>query len=169
MSSSLPQGSGSFLPHDFVDPDVDAIATDRPLHLRSRYLYVVFVGGMLGTMARWSLGEWQPARHGFPVATLAVNLVGAFCLGLLLESLVRWGPDRGWPRLARLHFGTGFLGSFTTYSALAAETVLLADQGRVGYAVLYLLVSVLVGVLFAWAGIVVGSRTAGARVAEATR
>lgn len=155
MNSPAVQHSG--LPGNFVDPDVDALATARPLHLRPRYLYVVLVGGVLGTMARWSLGEWQPARHGFPVGTLVANLVGAFCLGLLLESLSR-SDDRGWPRLARLHFGTGFLGAFTTYSALAVETLGLLQHGRAGEAALYLAVTVLAGAGLAWLGIVLASR-----------
>lgn len=153
-------------PAGFVDPDVDHLSTPRPLHLRPRYLYVVFAGGVLGTMARWSLGEWQPARHGWPVGTLAANLVGAFCLGMLLEALSRIAPDRGWPRLARLHFGTGFLGAFTTMSTLATETFLLADAHRAGEAAAYLATSLLAGVLLAWLGIVVGAALGRRRLAR---
>jgi fluoride exporter len=53
-----------------------------------------------------------------PLATLLINLAGAFLLGVLLERL---GRARGEPqrrRLVRLLAGTGFLGGFTTYSAL---------------------------------------------------
>lgn len=140
-----------------ADPEVDSLATATPLHLRPRYLYVVFVGGVLGTFARWCLSEWLPARDGFPTGTLAANLAGALALGVLLELLLRTAPDVGWPRLARLHFGTGFLGSFTTMSALATETVLLAD-GRTLQAAGYLAGSLLGGVLLAWLGVVLGAR-----------
>lgn len=145
-----------------LDPDVDAITASgdvRPLHLRVRYLYVVFVGGVLGTLARWCVGEWLAGSGGrWPVATLVVNLVGAFCLGLLLETLLRRAPDRGWPRLARLHFGTGFLGSFTTMSALATEVTLLADRSQWATALGYLAVSLFGGVLLAWCGVLLGAR-----------
>lgn len=146
-----------------VDPDVDHLRSDRPLHLRPRYLYVVFAGGFLGTLARWSVGEWLPVRDGWPVGTLAANLAGAFCLGLLLETLLRLAPDEGWPRLARLHFGTGFLGAFTTMSALAAEVVLLGDAARYGQAAGYLSISLLGGVVLAWLGMLAGARVASRR------
>lgn len=138
-----------------IDPDVDRVA-GRPLSLRGRYLYVVFSGGMLGTLTRWAVTQWLPTRAGWPWATLAVNLSGAFALGLLLEVLLRHGPDRGWPRLARLHFGTGFLGAFTTYSALAVESILLAGAGRPWLAAGYLAASVACGQLLAFAGIGLG-------------
>ncbi|MEL4358255.1 MULTISPECIES: fluoride efflux transporter FluC [unclassified Luteococcus] len=150
--------------HPAVDPDVDHLACARPLHLRPRYLYVVFVGGVLGTLARWSVAEWLPVRDGWPAGTLAANLAGAFCLGLLLEMLLRLAPDEGWLRLARLHFGTGFLGSFTTMSALATQTVLLADSSRAGLALGYLAVSLLGGVLLAWAGMLTGAWLAARRM-----
>lgn len=146
-----------------LDPDVDAVTAGgdlRPLHLRPRYLYVVFVGGVLGTLARWCAGELMGGGGSWPWATLLVNLVGAFCLGLLLEALLRRAPDRGWPRLARLHFGTGFLGSFTTMSALATEAVLLADRSQWWAAGGYLAVSLLGGVALAWCGVLLGSRLA---------
>ncbi|GAA1392090.1 CrcB family protein [Luteococcus peritonei] len=144
-----------------ADPEVDSLAAARPLHLRARYLYVVFVGGVLGTTARWCLAEWMPAVDGWPLGTLVANLVGAFCLGLLLEVLLRTAPDQGWPRLARLHLGTGFLGSFTTMSALVTETTLLAQGHHPGQAAGYLVGSLLGGVVLAWLGVVLGARLAG--------
>ena len=82
----------------------------------------------------------------------------AIALGLLLEVLASRGADHGWRRLARLHFGTGFLGAFTTYSAFAVDAVLLAGGGRVLEAVGYLVVSLTGGALLAAAGIVVGGK-----------
>lgn len=150
-------------PTSYIDPDVDATRA-RPLHLRGRYLYVVFVGGVLGTMARWSLAEWLPPHDGWPVGTMVANLLGALLLGMLLEILSRLAPDRGWPRLARLHFGTGFMGAFTTMSTLATETVLLADHHRTGLALGYLACSLVGGLLLAGLGIVLGGRLAQGRL-----
>lgn len=152
----------------WVDPDVDAGGTgpsSRPLHLRGRYLYVVMLGGMLGTVARWWLGERLGTLHGWPVGTLAANLLGCLALGWLLEGLLRSGPDRGWMRLARLHFGTGFCGAFTTYSSLATETALLVRHGSLATAIGYLALSVVVGCAMAWVGI----RLAVATTGKATR
>lgn len=142
-----------------IDADVDhAGHYHGPLHLRWRYVYVVFLGGAFGATARYLVSLYVPRTDSLPWPTLAVNLVGAFLLGLLLERIVISGPDHGWHRLARLHFGTGFLGAFTTYSSFAVETVLLAHDNRWLMAVAYLLVTVLGGALLSAAGIKVGGR-----------
>ncbi|WP_394277551.1 fluoride efflux transporter FluC [Luteococcus sp.] len=117
---------------------------------------LVAVGGVLGTLARWGLSQLVPAHGGWPLPTLLVNLVGAFCLGLLLESLLRAGQDVGRRRSARLLLGTGLLGSFTTMSSLATELVLLAKQPLV--AVGYGVTSLVGGLLMAWGGIVLAAR-----------
>src|SRR5699024_11239433 len=57
-----------------------------------------------------------------PVGTFLANISGAFLLGLLVESLSRRGADHGRRRDLRLLLGTGLLGGYTTYSALANDT-----------------------------------------------
>jgi CrcB protein len=84
---------------------------------------------------------------------LAINLIGAFVLGVLLEALSAAGPDRGVRRAMRLTLGTGILGGFTTYSTFMVET---ADRLRSGHALLaiaYLVGSVIAGLLAAGLGI----------------
>lgn len=133
------------------------------VHLRPAYLAAVFAGGVLGTLCRYGLGEVLPAPDGWPVATFAVNLAGAFLLGMLLEALLVRGPDGGRLRLVRLMFGTGFLGAFTTYSALALEALRLGGDRGPGALILYVLASVVLGIAFAAAGVrVAGIRAAGA-------
>lgn len=132
----------------------------RAVHLRPRYLAVVFVGGAAGTAAREAVSLTVPALPGLPeipVTILAINVVGAFLLGLLLEALVRRGPDQGVRRLVRLLLGTGFCGGFTTYSSLATATAVLLAQGAAGAGVLYALGTVLAGAVASWAGIAVGA------------
>ena len=118
----------------------------------------MFLGGAFGATARYLVSLYVPKADGLPWPTLSVNLLGAFLLGLLLERIVISGPDHGWHRLARLHFGTGFLGAFTTYSSFAVETVLLAHDGRLGIAVAYLVVTLFGGVVLSAAWIRVGGR-----------
>jgi CrcB protein len=114
----------------------------------------VFAGGVVGTAARWAAEEQWPAHSGqWPVGTFLVNIVGAFVLGALLEGLVRRGPDVGRHRRIRLTAGTGFCGAFTTYSAFSLEISLLGKDGHPAIAVVYALVSVIVGVLAAAAGV----------------
>ena len=156
-----------------LDPDVEVAEAPPgppvPVHLRPAYLGVVFVGGAFGTAAREGLGLVIPAAGGVPWAVLTANLAGAFLLGVLLEALVRRGADHGIRRTLRLLLGTGFMGGFTTYSALAADTAALfgAGDGWVGAA--YALGTVLVGALASAAGILVAGAAHRARVADVTQ
>ena len=138
--------------------DGGAAGPGRPLHLRPTLLGVVWVGGAAGTASRYLVGLAVPRVLGVPVATLLVNLVGAFALGLLLEALVRRGADDGRRRLLRLLLGTGFLGGFTTYSALAVDTVLLLRSGLPGPAWGYAGGTVLAGAVLSLAGVAAGAR-----------
>ena len=128
-------------------------ATKRPVHLRGRFILLVFFGGTLGTATRLGLSLLFPT-DGLPTTILAINLAGAFILGVLLESLIRTGQDIGMRRAVRLFIGTGFFGGFTTYSALAVDTVRLAESGEPEISVLYAAGSLVLGTLVAWLGIV---------------
>lgn len=132
-------------------------ATDRPVHLLGRSLGLVFVGGVLGTAARYGISSAVPHVRGVPVAILVVNVVGAFLLGLLLERLVRAGADDGVRRDLRLFAGTGVLGGFTTYSALATDTATLLADGHPGAAVGYGLGTLVLGLAAAAAGVWCGA------------
>ena len=99
---------------------------------------MVILGGMLGTAARAQLeGAFAPPAGGWPWVTFAINLVGSFVLGALLEALSRTGRDVGWRRAARVGLGTGVIGGFTTYSTFIVETALLVRDGHVGTGVVY--------------------------------
>ena len=133
------------------------IEPGRALHLRWRSLGLVGLGGALGTAVRFLVNEGLPPVADVPVGILAVNVVGAFVLGLLLERLLRDGPDTGRRRDLRLLLGTGFLGGFTTYSTLATDTVaLLADHAL--RAAAYALGTLLLGAVAAALGLWCGSR-----------
>jgi CrcB protein len=129
---------------------------ERPLHLRLGLLALVAAGGAIGTGLREVVTLVVPQVQEFPVATFAINLVGAFALGLLLESLARSGPDVGRRRGIRLFVGTGLLGGFTTYSALATATAMLGADGYVWWAVAYALGTVVLGAVMSTAGILTG-------------
>lgn len=77
--------------------------------------------------------------------TLAINTAGA----LLLALLRRFGPGRLQPAISA-GIGYGFLGAFTTWSAVIGATVLLGGAGMVGVGILYLLATVLLGVAISW-------------------
>lgn len=86
---------------------------------------IVAAGGGVGTGLRYLITVSIPTPAQVPLATLGINVVGAFLLGVLLELLARHGSDDRRSRRIRLGLGTGGLGGFTTYSALATETVTL--------------------------------------------
>lgn len=144
-----------------LDPDVEVVDTPRgpPAlgQLRPASLALVFLGGTAGTAGREALGLALPNAGGVPWAVLAANLVGAFALGVLLEALVRGGADHGIRRSLRLLLGTGFLGGFTTYSALATDTAALFGAGSGWLAASYALGTLVVGALATAAGILVAA------------
>jgi fluoride exporter len=116
----------------------------------------VAVGGVVGSLGRHAVGAALPHEPGaFPWATFAVNVSGAFAMGLLVAYLV----DRpGVHRLARPFVGVGVLGGWTTFSALAVDVVQLGAHQRVQIALLYVAATFLLGTLAVAAGSILGQR-----------
>jgi CrcB protein len=108
-------------------------------------ILAIALGGVIGSLGRFAVallgGEWSPAT--LPWATLAVNIVGALAIGAVAASAsIAAGPAWLRPFLV-----TGVLGGFTTFSALALETGLLLDAGRVVVAVGYVGVTLAAGLV----------------------
>ncbi|CAN5352819.1 CrcB family protein [soil metagenome] len=139
-----------------LDSDSDG-GSPRPRRLATTLM--VAAGGMAGTALRASLSAAAPDVLGLPVGIFAINILGAFVLGFLLESLARRGPDRGLRRGIRLLAGTGLIGGFTTYSALAVGASTLLTAGNlVGFAC-YALATVVLGAVASWCGITLSRAT----------
>jgi CrcB protein len=119
---------------------------------------LVVIGGTLGTAAREALTLAFPPIDGVPYVTVVINVVGAFALGVLIETLVRRGPEHDARRNWRLLVGTGVLGGFTTYSALASDAFLLLHDGATSAALWYAFGTVALGALASWTGIAVAAR-----------
>jgi CrcB protein len=103
------------------------------------------IGGF-GALARFTLDGAVARRlgRGFPFGTLAVNLSGAFLLGLLVGA----APDADVKRL----LGTGFLGAYTTFSTWALESHRLGEDGQLRLGALNFVVSLALGLGAAWLG-----------------
>jgi fluoride exporter len=129
------------------------VRAHRPVHLHPGFVLVVITGGVFGALARYGFSTVLPAQGGWPLPTLIINLTGAFLLGMLLEALVRRGPDAGRLRVIRLLAGTGFMGAFTTYSTLALDTNTLLGAGRTTDALIYVAATLLGGAIATMAGI----------------
>lgn len=136
------------------------MATTRPVpvHLHWRYIGLVFVGGALGTAVRYLISTAVPPVGGLPLATFGINVIGAFLLGWLLETLALRGPDHGMRRSVRLFAGTGILGGFTTYSAFAVDADGLIAAQNLGGSILYAVATIAVGAAASFAGIALGAR-----------
>jgi CrcB protein len=111
----------------------------------------VIVAGAAGAPARFLLERAVSARfpRAFPWGTLIVNLTGSFALGLLVGAALDGGVSDG----TRTVLGTGFLGSYTTFSTYAYEVVKRAEDGHRRAAVIYAFASVVAGSVAAWIGL----------------
>jgi CrcB protein len=122
----------------------------------NRYLLIA-IGAALGANARYIVGVWAGNRLGadFPYGTFIVNITGSFILGFLLTlgtERLQLSPE------ARLLLAVGFLGSFTTFSSYAVESMnLWRDAGLwrsllnvAGNNLLGLLAAILGAVLARW-------------------
>lgn len=117
----------------------------------------VGLGGALGALSRWIVGEASARVFGssFPYGTLCVNLLGSLAFGLLLGIFERNGVES--PVLRAALF-TGFLGAFTTFSTFSIDSVGLYRLHGGAVALGYIMLSVVGGVALAWLGL----RTTGA-------
>ena len=101
---------------------------------------IVGAGGMLGTVARYLLGLLPiKAQNSFPIITLVINLVGAFCIGLIVALSERSASAN--PQTL-LFLKVGLCGGFTTFSTFSLEAVQLLQSGKWGIAVTYMVLSV---------------------------
>lgn len=145
----------------------------RAPHRDWRYVGLVALGGACGSVARYLLGAWTtaplnmvqvpptgivPALLLFPVGTFVVNILGALALGYLLEALVLRGRETVRRRRIRLGIGTGVLGGFTTYSALALETQQLLAHGPGWLALLYVVLTLAGGTAACLGGVGIAAR-----------
>jgi CrcB protein len=99
---------------------------------------LVALGSAFGGVARYGAMRLWPAVPGqWPTATMTVNLLGSFLIGVLSVLFALRTAAAAEP--LRLFWMAGVLGGFTTYSAFALETVLLAGQGLAWRAAGYVL------------------------------
>lgn len=123
------------------------------------YVYVGLAGAV-GALARYGLGMMIDSigPSAFPVSTLLINLSGSFLLGWLTHMFLRTGKPS--PQFVTI-VGTGMIGSFTTFSTFSVETIRLLEESRIGLALLYVFLSITLGLGSSWLGYRVGVRRKG--------
>ena len=115
-------------------------------------LDVIAAGGAVGAVARYGVyvAAGRLLGHGFPWATLIVNVVGCFLLGTLYELTETTLLISGEWRHA---LGVGFLGGLTTFSTFGYETHTHLQSSLWRHAAVNVVLNVALGLLAVWAGI----------------
>lgn len=122
-----------------------------------KHIIMIALGGALGAVSRYSLGNWVNAWSvgkfppgNIPYGTLTVNILGSFFIGimyvLIAEKLVLHAD---WRNVIIV----GFLGAFTTFSTFSLETITLMENGYVLESMVYVVGSLFFCFMAVWAAI----------------
>lgn len=105
------------------------------------HILAVALGGALGASARYWISSWLNTSDArLPLGTLSINVVGSLLMGVafvLIMEKARLSPEM------RPLLMTGLLGGFTTFSTFSLEAVTLLNEGHIGAALIYILLSVI--------------------------
>ena len=118
-----------------------------------KFGFVAAIGAALGSLARLQISYWiqTPSQTSFPWSTFLVNVIGALLIGLVASSPKIMNNEM------RRHFViTGVLGGFTTFSAIAVETLHLASTPLIS--IIYVVATFAIGVAATHLGSLLGDR-----------
>lgn len=122
-----------------------------------RSLLMVFIGGGLGSVVRFSLGKWISSLHNhhFPYGTLVANVLACFILGLIIglaDHRQLFSPN------ARLFWTVGFCGGFSTFSTFSQETFYMFQGGFTLSSIIYVIFSLIFCVAAVYLGLFAGEQ-----------
>lgn len=118
---------------------------------------LVMAGGSAGSLLRYSIGRIVPptlAGTPFPLAILLVNIGASALLGVAAG----WVVGRTSGETVRLLVGVGFCGGLSTFSSFSYDTAILLQNGRVGTALLNIVLNVILCLLVSIGGMVLGTK-----------
>jgi len=119
-----------------------------------KQLLIVFIGGGLGSVARFTLGKWlNNANTGIPYGTFAANILGSLIIGVILGWAIK---NNTLSSQTTLLIATGFCGGFTTFSTFAYENHVFLKNGDFMTFALYAIASFAVGILAVFGGMSLG-------------
>ena len=122
-----------------------------------KHMIMIALGGALGAMSRYSLGNWVnslsvskfPAGN-IPYGTLAVNVIGSFFIGIMYVLITeKLALHADWRNVIIV----GFLGAFTTFATFSLETITLMENGYVVESMIYVVGSLLICFMAVWTAI----------------
>jgi len=110
-----------------------------------KLIVVIGTGSFIGGIFRYLLSLLVLSKMSsiFPFSTLIVNITGCFIIGIIIGICGKVQMPHEW----EVFFVTGILGGFTTFSAFSNDTLYLFREGYTVYALLYILLSVILGLL----------------------
>lgn len=97
---------------------------------------IVGIGGFIGSIIRYQINEWIPSLFG----TFIVNILGCVAIGILMYESIYFGA---FSRNSRLLLGAGMIGSFTTFSAFATQSI----QAGLIFGILFIIANIIFGLL----------------------
>lgn len=112
----------------------------------------IFIGGGVGAVARYALSKYISGVYEglFPIATLFINVVGCFLIGIFLGILLKYG---GQNEIWKALLITGFCGGFTTFSTFSLENITLIQKGEHTIMLFYTALSMILGLFFTYLGL----------------
>ncbi len=116
--------------------------------------FIIGAGGAVGSVLRYYSGQFISKNYPsqIPLGTLIVNLLGCLLIGILLGYFAK---NQGLSNEWKLLLVTGFCGGYTTFSTFAAENITLIQNQQVSQAILYIGLSVLLGLTAVYFGIMI--------------
>lgn len=104
---------------------------------------LVALGGGIGASGRYLLSSYALRQFGpgFPIGTMAANIIGSALMGVLVGWLAFKGAEGG--QGIRLFLGVGLLGGFTTFSAFSLESFIMLEKKSYGAFMGYVSASVM--------------------------
>ncbi|CAI8329964.1 MAG: Putative fluoride ion transporter CrcB [Porticoccaceae bacterium UBA1117] len=104
--------------------------------------FAVAIGGALGSIARYALSTYifDISSHKFPYATLIVNVLGTFVMGILFVVIVE---RAAMPAEMRSLLMIGFVGAFTTFSTFSLDALGLWQNGHIFMSLVYMLATII--------------------------
>lgn len=112
--------------------------------------FIVGIGSFLGGGLRYLISVFfnQKVNPDFPYATLSVNLFGCLLIGVFYGLFEKSLINNDW----KLLLTTGLCGGFTTFSAFSIESLQLIKQGNLIAMLIYILISIVIGITLTYAG-----------------